>query len=136
MRFVQIVSALLFFVANSGGAVMADDLFEKAEGRWVSEWQTSHGGTETTKTTFDEYGRMSSVPGPWVTFYAADDAGLWQGYWTSDSSPQRCPTEKEGRRHWGVVEFQFDEAYQEFEGTWDFCGEGQKWAWKGKRGNW
>ena len=136
MRFIPFLSAVIFLAAAAGSPVMAEGAFAKAEGRWLSEWQTSGGRTQTAKSTFDNSGGMTSVPGPWVTFYAADDSGQWEGFWTSDSSPKPCATEKEGRQHWGVVRFQFNEAYDEFSGSWDFCGEGEQWEWRGRRGAW
>lgn len=109
------------------------EVFELAEGRWMSQWQTPRSGTTTAKTTFDEYGRMSSIPGPYVTFYAANQAGQWEGFWVEDSGSQRCASQNDGKDHWGVVRFQFNADYTRFEGTWDHCGEGQQWEWKGKR---
>ncbi len=137
MKILGAATAALLLAAAAGGAASAEGVFDQAEGRWLSEWQTSRGGMHTAKSTFDEYGRMASVPdGPWVTFYSADDSGQWEGFWTAKSSPQRCTTAKEGNHHWGVVRFQFNQAYDEFAGTWDFCGEGEQWEWRGKRGTW
>ena len=110
-----------------------DDAFERAEGKWLSEWQSSGGRTTTAKTTFDEYGRMASIPRRFATFYAANENGQWQGYWTEESGRHRCATKQDGSEHWGVIQLQFDATYDHFEGTWDFCGEGDKWEWKGKR---
>ena len=109
------------------------ETFGKAEGRWMSHWETPHHATTTAKTTFDAYGRMASIPGPMVTFYAADENGTWEGYWVEESGRQRCTTKNDGSYHWGVVQFKFDSAYTHFEGAWDHCGEGQKWPWQGKR---
>jgi hypothetical protein len=109
--------------------------FEKAQGRWVSEWEKAQGGTEISTTTFDYYGRMDSVPGPTATFYFADENGKWEGYWVdlSNSGPHPCDTTRDESPYWGVLEFQFNEPYNQFEGTWDFCGKGAKHGWKGKR---
>lgn len=136
MRTVCFVAVAMILVAMSGQAARADGVFGKAEGRWDSEWQTSRGGTQTGRSTFDSYGQMSTIDGPVVTFYTADDSGYWEGYWTAPNSPHPCATEKDGYRHWGVVKFQFDESYDQFTGTWDFCGEGETWEWQGKRGTW
>ena len=76
---------------------------------------------------------MASIPGPYVTFYSADASGTWEGIWVEDSGRQRCTTENGGSYHWGVVRFQFNPAFTEFEGAWDHCGEGQRWDWRGKR---
>ena len=109
------------------------DAFDLAEGRWLSEWQSAGGQTTTAKTTFDDYGRMASIPHRFATFYAADESGQWQGYWTEEGGRHRCATKQDGSEHWGVIQLQFDEAYNHFEGTWDYCGEGDKWEWKGER---
>lgn len=109
------------------------DALDRAEGRWLSEWQSAGGRTTTAKTTFDDYGRMASIPHRFATFYSADENGSWQGYWTEEGGRHRCATKQDGSEHWGVVQLQFDATYDHFEGTWDFCGEGDKWEWKGKR---
>lgn len=109
------------------------EVFGNAQGRWVSQFERPRGGTTTAKTTFDEYGRMASIPGPYVTFYSADTSGRWEGLWVEDSGRQRCTAENGGSYHWGVVRFQFNAAFTEFEGSWDHCGEGQTWDWRGKR---
>jgi hypothetical protein len=109
------------------------EVFGNAQGRWVSQFERPRGGTTTAKTTFDEYGRMASIPGPYVTFYSADTSGRWEGLWVEDSGRQRCTAENGGSYHWGVVRLQFNAAFTEFEGSWDHCGEGQTWDWRGKR---
>lgn len=109
------------------------EVFGMPEGRWVSQYERPRGGTTTAKSTFDLYGRMASIPGPYVTFSSADGSGKWDGIWVQDSGRQRCTTENGGTYHWGVVRFQFNSAFTEFEGTWDYCGEGQTWEWRGKR---
>ena len=114
-------------------SALNSDALDSAEGRWLSEWQSAGGRTTTAKTTFDDYGRMASIPHRFATFYTADESGQWQGYWTAESGRHRCATKQEGSEHWGVIQLQFDEAYNHFEGTWDYCGEGDKWEWKGKR---
>lgn len=133
MRCIHALSAALFLLAVSGTTVMAEELFAGAEGKWLTEWETTTGEEKVAKTTFDAFGGMSSIPGPIVTFYSADANGLWEGTWTADSAPETCKVEKDGKSHWGVVRFQFNKSYDEFEGTWDFCGEGRKLSWKGKR---
>ena len=109
------------------------EVFGMAEGRWVSHYERPRGGTITAKSTFDLYGRMASIPGPYVTFYSADGSGKWDGIWVEESGQQRCPTENGGTYHWGVIRIQFNPAFTEFEGTWDYCGEGQTWEWRGTR---
>jgi hypothetical protein len=32
-----------------------------------------------------------------------------------------------------VATFQFNETFTEFNGTWDVCGEGKRFAWAGRR---
>jgi len=112
---------------------IADDAFEKAEGKWVSEWETSGGGKTTAKTTFDIYGRMASIPHRFATFHSANEDGAWEGYWNTESGRHRCEAMHDESHHWGIVRFQFDATYNQFEGTWDFCGQGETWTWAGKR---
>jgi len=121
--------------AGTGPAasLLDSDAFQKAEGRWVSEWRSAGGRTTKARTTFDEYGRMASIPHRFATFYAANESGQWEGYWTVEGGRHRCTTQQDGSEHWGIIRLQFDPDYTHFEGTWDFCGEGDKWEWKGER---
>ena len=63
-----------------------------------------------------------------IFFYAIDDQGKWEGYWA-----RKCSVKKNGSADWGVVTFQFNDAYNEFTGQWNFCGEGEEWEWNGVR---
>ncbi len=77
--------------------------------------------------------KMYYVPSGTDNFHSADDNGKGTGYWVEVSAPQYYDLAKDGSHYWGVVQFQFNEAYNEFEGTWDFCGKDLKHGWKGKR---
>jgi hypothetical protein len=108
--------------------------FQKAEGEWTSVWEKTAVGTMTSKTTFHPSGKMVYVPGGTVYFESADDAGHWKGYWVESSAPIKCDTKKDDSHYWGLVEFQFNETYSEFDGHWEFCGKGEiVRKWTGKR---
>jgi hypothetical protein len=44
-----------------------------------------------------------------------------------------CSEAKGGSLFWGKQEFQFNENYNRYEGTWDICGQGPKFATSGLR---
>ena len=68
-----------------------------------------------------------------VIFYAIDDQGKWEGHWVEDSGPVNCSDKKDGSTHWGVAILQFNDAYNNFRGTWDFCGDGVTYDLDGDR---
>lgn len=133
MRSFCVVLVMLLATAICSNAALAGSSFEKAEGEWTTIWEKMHGGTMTSRVKFDASGEMAYLSGGTVQFDSADDNGKWEGYWVESSSPQRCDTKKEGSHYWGKVQFQFGEKYNEFEGFWDNCGEGEKWEWTGER---
>ena len=133
MRSFCVALVVLLATAICSNATLAGGSFEKAEGEWVSVWEKTHGGTMTSKTIFGASGEMVYTPDGTVNFQSADDNGKWEGYWVESSAPQRCDTKKDGSHYWGMVLFEFNETYNEFKGTWDFCGEGKKREWTGER---
>jgi hypothetical protein len=66
-----------------------------------------------------------------VFFYATDNQN-WEGLWVEDVTDV-CSEEKHGSKNWGVVIYQFNDAYNKYEGTWDDCGKGQKLPFNGIR---
>ena len=60
-----------------------------------------------------------------------DDQGRWEGYWVESGND--CTEKKHGSNSWGVSIYQFNETYNEYEGTWDMCGEGKKYKMTGVR---
>jgi hypothetical protein len=68
-----------------------------------------------------------------ILFYAIINQIYWEGYWVENSGAHDCSEKKDGSTDWGVVKFQFNDAYNSFSGEWDFCGEGPKYSWSGVR---
>ena len=54
-----------------------------------------------------------------------------EGYWSKDSSAQRCDTAYNGRDYWGRIRFVFDG--NSFTGVWGYCGEEPTRSWTGSR---
>ena len=68
-----------------------------------------------------------------IIFYAIDGQGKWEGYWVENAGQHDCADKKDGSTDWGVGIFQFNDTYNEFTGKWDFCGDGEKFDWRGAR---
>jgi hypothetical protein len=69
-----------------------------------------------------------------IYFDSSNGDGLLTGYWVESYGPLRCPTEKHGSPYWGMVELQFNDAFDEFAGFWRYCGATKEYPWTGKRG--
>ena len=92
------------------------------------------GKTLTGKVTIvDETKGSYTNPVGRIEFYAIDDQRIWKGYWIEESGSTACPEEKSGSMFWGEQIYQFNEAYNQYIGTWDSCGEGPKYGSKGFR---
>jgi len=81
---------------------------------------------ETKATTTFKNGR--------IFFYAIDDQGKWEGHWVAETYKRHCSDKKHGSNRWGVAIFQFNDAYNSFKGTWDFCGDDVTYFWDGRNG--
>jgi hypothetical protein len=122
-----LLSVMLSLMLLNIGLVYAGSNFDNALGVWTSVWERTNGGTMKSRTTFKENGRMVYYPGGSVDFHTAGDDGKWEGMWVESSAPKRCDVpHANGSHYWGIVLFQFSENYTEFEGSWDYCGEGKK----------
>ncbi len=108
--------------------------YVNAHGDWVTRWQGASGKwTEGIRMNIADNSSASYAPGSGqIYFYEVDQLGRWEGHWVEAPSSS-CATEKHGSRNWGVATFQFNDNYTEFNGTWDVCGQGKRFAWAGKR---
>jgi hypothetical protein len=68
-----------------------------------------------------------------IIFTSIGSEGRWEGYWIGSKPANVCLENREGSRNWGLVIWEFDETYSRFKGTWDYCGEGRKYLWNGRR---
>lgn len=58
---------------------------------------------------------------------------ILEGYWVEDDSRRSCPSQKDGRDHWGHLRIEFDSAERDgFDAYWRYCGEEEdRGAWRG-----
>lgn len=136
MRYFYVALATLLAATFFSNATLAGGSFEKAAGEWASSWVDENGETSNDKLKFDGTGKMVYIPenGEFVSFQSADENGKWEGHWVGFANPTwRCENKYQGSHYWGVVLFQFNERYDEFEATYDICGKGTKYGWTGER---
>jgi hypothetical protein len=108
--------------------------FDSAIGVWSDKYTTSMGKTRSSVVTItDETRGAYTNPDGRIEFYSIDDQRAWKGYWIEESGTKPCPTEKSGSMYWGEQIYQFNETYNQYTGTWDFCGKGEKYSFKGVR---
>jgi hypothetical protein len=55
------------------------------------------------------------------------------GYWSEDNSNRRCNNARNGRYHWGRLNFVFDGST--FKGAWGYCDDEPTKVWTGNRKN-
>ncbi len=108
--------------------------YVNAHGDWVTRWQGASGKwTEGIRMNIADNSSASYSPGSGrIYFYEVDELGRWEGHWVEAPSSS-CSSEKHGSRNWGVATFQFNDNFTEFNGTWDVCGQGKRFAWAGRR---
>ena len=56
------------------------------------------------------------------------------GYWHEPESSLKCGAQRGGTWYWGRVEFVFNSAVNEYQGTWGYCDETPERGWSGRRG--
>jgi len=107
--------------------------YDSPVGDWVGEYETMKGGLKKDSITIvDETTGKDTLSGESTYFYSVDDQGRWEGYWV-EAGGWRCVEKKHDSNMWGVSIYQFNEANNEYEGTWDMCGEGKKYKMTGVR---
>ena len=108
--------------------------FNSATGEWNWEFRTPADYPHSGKMTIiDETKATYTWDSGRILFYATNDQGRWEGYWVEKVTGTPCSVKKDGSNNWGVAIFQFNDAYDKFEGTYDMCGKGQKYPWSGSR---
>ena len=113
--------------------------FDSPVGTWQEKFESSSGvggAWRSTKfTIIDESAGRYSRPPSEVRFYAVDEQGRWKGYWKMPSSDKTvfCSSEKDGTAYWGEVIYEFNGEFNQYSGSWDKCGEGQKYKISGIR---
>jgi hypothetical protein len=119
--------------ARSANGGQSGESFNSPLGEWSERYQDEGGQWKSSKVTIvDETKARYTNPNGQVFFYSIDDQGKWEGYWV-ESREDRCLEKKYGSNSWGVMVYQFNDAYNRYEGTWDWCGQGKKYFLKGVR---
>jgi hypothetical protein len=126
---VEVIIAPLVVGIVSGPSI---ESFASPIGEWSDRYQSTDGTWWRSTTTFiDEATATYTNSDGRVFFYETDDQN-WEGLWVEDGRGV-CSEKKHGSKNWGVIKFQFNEAYNKYEGTWDNCGNGQKFPFSGVR---
>lgn len=119
-------------IAGYANSLFAES-YDSPIGVWISKTEQENGKWITAKTEiFDSKKARYTTDNGRIFFYKIDDQGRWEGHWVEDGY-EKCWEKKHGSYAWGVQIFQFNGAYTEYEGTWDYCGKGKKYLEKGKR---
>ncbi len=126
-----LLSTILIIDCASG---QSGKSFDSAMGEWSWQYELPSGRFYSGKMTIiDETKATYTFNNGRILFYAVDDQGKWEGYWVEDPGAHDCSDKKDGSTDWGVVTFQFNDAYNSFSGEWDFCGLSLKYGWSGFR---
>ena len=128
----KLSTAVLFgVIAFHGVSIFADSAWDQAKGKWMAQWGKTSGAPGHSQLHIEGSGQ-AKFPGGEMVFSSAKDR-TWEGHWTRSPATESCVEEKHGTYYWGVVKITFDESYEHFDGTWDFCGDGKTNLIKGKR---
>jgi hypothetical protein len=129
--------------SSSSETSSSGKVFDSPIGEWTEQYESTSGEipsgtdgkTKTIKFTIIDETRGTSH-NQRLEFYAIDEQGRWKGYWIHKKTQDKywiCDEEKGGSPFWGEIIFQFNETYNQYTGTWDKCGEGDKFPIKGFR---
>ena len=108
--------------------------FDSAMGEWKWALQGPDCDLVTGQFTFVDEIKVNYPPyrNTRIVWYSTDDPHQWEGYWVDDYGFD-CGEEKDGSKAWGVVTINFNEAYTQWKGEFDICGDDRKFPWNGFR---
>lgn len=133
LKICALLSITLIFGCATGPSGMT---FDSPVGEWSEKYERMNDrGTRTHKFTMIDETKGTYPSSQKVEFYAIDEQRRWKGYWImkTGTNTNMCSEEKSGSPYWGVQVYQFNETYNQYTGTWDVCGEGQKYKTRGVR---
>ncbi len=87
--------------------------FDSAIGEWRWTWEIHGFRKAGNMTIIDETKATYGYRNGRIIFYAIDDQGKWEGYWV-EALGGRCLEEKYGSKKWGVMSYQFNDAYNKY----------------------
>ena len=132
VRNIGLVSTLLL----ASCATAPTGPFDDPLGQWKERYKTIGGSIQSGKVNIiDEASGTYSSAGMSgrYEFFAREEPRTWKAYWLTDKGNYSCAKEKGGSVYWGEQIFQFNEAYNQYTGYWNICGEGTKYTTKGTR---
>ena len=133
-----VLLAISAFILTSCASTPSEQSFDSPIGAWQDQFEMMGGKTFKSETTIIDKSRGTFVvlgngaQGRYE-FYSTDDPLIWKGYWILENDSNPCATEKGGSVYWGEQVFNFNEAYDQYTGSYDHCGEGPKYSTKGVR---
>lgn len=135
MRIGVIVFMLLATTLMTGCAIgPSSTTFDSPIGSWNERHETTLGSVRSSKVTIiDETRAIFTNPAGRIEFYEIDEQGRWKGYWIVENGLQACSQEKGGSVFWGEQIYQFNETYNRYKGSYDYCGLSQKYSVSGVR---
>jgi hypothetical protein len=74
---------------------------------------TVTGDDDTLTATFDNGGKLSVKGNP--------DNPSYVGFWTADTAPTGCDSQKDGTAYWGKIKFEMSDAGRTYTGAWGYC---------------
>ena len=107
--------------------------FDSPLGDWSETHEKRSGGSKTVKLTITDKTTGTGSDGVLLDIYSSGDDYTWKAYWILESGIYACAEKKRGSPYWGEQVFNFNQAYNQYTGTWDSCGEGQKFWTRGNR---
>ena len=139
-RLTKVLSSFLIILAAGCASGPSGKTFNSATGQWNMKLQgpniNSVGSMtiiDDTKATYSRKNAYSRVNGR-ILFNSSEGERNWAGYWVEeDEGPYECSEARDGSKVWGEVSFQFNEAFNEFKGNSNICGEGINIPWNGSR---
>ena len=139
LTFRTMLITMLAIALSACAAGPSGQTFDSPIGEWKTRTTGPNGGASLALAITDRgEGTYEYLDGTLYFDSIDDETRTWEGIWTESYTEswargRECNTSKNGRDAWGAVQFQFNETYNAFEGSWDYCGQGDSWQWNGYR---
>jgi len=114
--------------------VLAGALLAISAAAFATDPATRHKGQPATFVG-SSFGQLVTVTGDDDTVTGTFDNGdklkvkgnmdnpTYVGFWTADTAPTECDTEKDGTTYWGKIKFEMSDAGRTYTGVWGYCDE-------------
>ena len=114
----------------------SDQSYDSPIGKWSEKWESPGGQMMSSKVEIssETSGQYLDFYNSQVEFYAVEEPRIWKAYWINpDHGRYPCAEEKGGSKYWGEITYRFNETYTRYQGSYNTCGEGQKFSINGIR---